>query len=35
MSATFSISNFGNGNVTPIDGNPLTIQSDHASEKRL
>src|ERR1700730_5523804 len=35
MSATFSISNFGNGNVTPIDGNTLTIQFDRASEKRL
>ena len=35
MSATISISNFGNGNVTPIDGNTLTIQFDRASEKRL
>jgi len=35
MSATFSISNFGNGNVTPIDGNTPTIQFDRASEKRL
>jgi hypothetical protein len=35
MSATFPISNFGNGNVTAIDGNTLTIQFDRASEKRL
>jgi len=35
MSATFSISNFGNGNVTAIDGNTLTIQLDRAGEKRL
>jgi hypothetical protein len=35
MSATFSISNFGNGNVTAIDGNTRTIQSHRAGEKRL
>jgi len=26
---------FGNGNVTAIDGNKLTIQFDHAGEKRV
>jgi DNA helicase-2/ATP-dependent DNA helicase PcrA len=26
---------FGNGNVTAVDGNKLTIQFDHAGEKRV
>ena len=26
---------FGNGSVTAIDGNKLTIQFDHAGEKRV
>jgi hypothetical protein len=35
MSATFSISNFDNGNGTAIDGSTLTIQFDRAGEKRV
>jgi DNA helicase-2/ATP-dependent DNA helicase PcrA len=26
---------FGNGNVTAVDGNKLTIKFDHAGEKRV
>ena len=26
---------FGNGNVTAVDGNKLTIRFDHAGEKRV